>query len=393
MIDWRLKMNIKSLLLGSAAALAAVSGARGADAVVIAEPEPVEYVRVCDTYGAGFYYIPGTETCMSISGLLRYDIDWNTREDVWVYHPEEYDFDFGWAVVAVNDFDDPGFFNGIGVGPVAVLDSYTPGYYELIQKGGDEGWQKTAMARVNIDVRSETEFGTFRRFIRLEGTVDSGENNAAIDINFAYIELGGLLVGLYDTLYDGEMSPEFDEGGGSRTHQIRYTFSAGNGIIAQIGLEEEDYNYDYTPNVVGRLAITQGWGSLAAFAAYDATEEEFALKAIAGFNVTDAITLEAMGIYESGYSAYSVQGPNFVGYEWSLAGAVSFKANDKFTVRAGGQYFGDSHFGGYDEYYIGGQVDYQVVDNLLLRAQVRYNGSDSPLNDFWDGKIRLESSF
>jgi hypothetical protein len=67
MIDWRLKMNIKSLLLGSAAALAAVSGARGADAVVIAEPEPVEYVRVCDTYGAGFYYIPGTETCMSIS--------------------------------------------------------------------------------------------------------------------------------------------------------------------------------------------------------------------------------------------------------------------------------------------------------------------------------------
>ncbi|MEP4753305.1 MAG: porin, partial [Nitratireductor sp.] len=54
-------MKIKSLLLGSAAALAAVSGARAADAVVIAEPEPVEYVRVCDAYGAGFFYIPGTE--------------------------------------------------------------------------------------------------------------------------------------------------------------------------------------------------------------------------------------------------------------------------------------------------------------------------------------------
>jgi hypothetical protein len=38
-------MNIKSLLLGSAAALVAVSGARVADAVVIAEPEPMEYVR------------------------------------------------------------------------------------------------------------------------------------------------------------------------------------------------------------------------------------------------------------------------------------------------------------------------------------------------------------
>ncbi|MEK1855442.1 MAG: porin, partial [Phyllobacterium sp.] len=57
-------MNIKSLLLGSAAALAAVTGARAADAVVVAEPEPVEYVRVCDAYGAGFFYIPGTETCL-----------------------------------------------------------------------------------------------------------------------------------------------------------------------------------------------------------------------------------------------------------------------------------------------------------------------------------------
>ncbi len=68
-------MNIKSLLLGSAAALVAVSGARAADAVeVVAEPEPMEYVRVCDTYGTGFYYIPGTETCLRVGGYVRYDI-------------------------------------------------------------------------------------------------------------------------------------------------------------------------------------------------------------------------------------------------------------------------------------------------------------------------------
>src|SRR6185312_7715160 len=67
-------MNIKSLLLGSAAALVAVSGARAADAVVVAEPEPMEYVRICDVYGAGFYYIPGTETCLRVGGYIRYDI-------------------------------------------------------------------------------------------------------------------------------------------------------------------------------------------------------------------------------------------------------------------------------------------------------------------------------
>src|SRR5690606_35769698 len=54
------KMNIKSLILGSAISALAVTGAKAADAIVFAEPEPVEYVRVCDVYGAGFFYIPGT---------------------------------------------------------------------------------------------------------------------------------------------------------------------------------------------------------------------------------------------------------------------------------------------------------------------------------------------
>jgi opacity protein-like surface antigen len=65
-------MNIKSLLLGSVAALVAATGARAADAVVMADPEPVEYVRVCDVYGVGYYYIPGTETCLRIGGYVRY---------------------------------------------------------------------------------------------------------------------------------------------------------------------------------------------------------------------------------------------------------------------------------------------------------------------------------
>ncbi|AIB27921.1 ATP/GTP-binding site motif A (P-loop) :Porin, alpha proteobacteria type [Brucella suis bv. 2] len=67
-------MNIKSLLLGSAAALVAASGAQAADAIVAPEPEAVEYVRVCDAYGAGYFYIPGTETCLRVHGYVRYDV-------------------------------------------------------------------------------------------------------------------------------------------------------------------------------------------------------------------------------------------------------------------------------------------------------------------------------
>src|ERR1700761_3806984 len=71
-----IEMNIKSLLLGSAAALAAVSGAHAADAIVAAEPEPLEYVRICDAYGAGYFYIPGTETCLKIGGKVRTEGEW-----------------------------------------------------------------------------------------------------------------------------------------------------------------------------------------------------------------------------------------------------------------------------------------------------------------------------
>jgi len=47
---------VKSLILGSAAGLIAMSGAQAADLPVKAKA--VEYVRICSLYGAGFYYIP-----------------------------------------------------------------------------------------------------------------------------------------------------------------------------------------------------------------------------------------------------------------------------------------------------------------------------------------------
>ena len=60
---------VKSLLLGSAAGLVAVAGAQAADLPVKAKP--VEYVKVCSIYGAGFFYIPGTDTCIKIGGWVR----------------------------------------------------------------------------------------------------------------------------------------------------------------------------------------------------------------------------------------------------------------------------------------------------------------------------------
>ena len=60
---------VKSLLLGSAAGLVAIAGAQAADLPVKAKP--VQYVKICSLYGAGFYYIPGTDTCLKIGGWVR----------------------------------------------------------------------------------------------------------------------------------------------------------------------------------------------------------------------------------------------------------------------------------------------------------------------------------
>ena len=62
---------VKSLLLGSAAGLVALTGAQAADLPVKAKP--VEYVKICTLYGVGYYYIPGTDTCIKIGGYVRFE--------------------------------------------------------------------------------------------------------------------------------------------------------------------------------------------------------------------------------------------------------------------------------------------------------------------------------
>ena len=68
---------LKSSLLGSAAAFAAVGAAHAAD-LPVKKAVPIEYVRVCGAYGAGFFYIPGTDTCLRVSGRARFEGGYRT---------------------------------------------------------------------------------------------------------------------------------------------------------------------------------------------------------------------------------------------------------------------------------------------------------------------------
>jgi hypothetical protein len=69
-------MNImQRVLLCSAATSLAFSAAQAADLPVKAKA--VEYVRVCSLYGAGFFFIPGTDTCIKLGGYIRADTTFN----------------------------------------------------------------------------------------------------------------------------------------------------------------------------------------------------------------------------------------------------------------------------------------------------------------------------
>src|SRR6266478_5275057 len=67
---------VRGLILFSAAGLVAIGAAHAADLPVKAKA--VEYVKVCSLYGAGFFYIPGTDTCIKLGGYLRVDTSFNT---------------------------------------------------------------------------------------------------------------------------------------------------------------------------------------------------------------------------------------------------------------------------------------------------------------------------
>jgi len=252
-------MNIKSLLLGSAAALVAITGARAADAVVVAEPEPVDYVRVCDVYGKGFYYIPGTETCLSVGGYVRFQ--YNVAGD-----------------------------------PARNLE------------GDDYQAGSSVRARLNFDAREETELGTLRAFARVQAQNNTVANpdsalGASYVMDQAYIQLGGLLVGYRDSLWtsgvggleDGLLTDSDLVVGDINTNQVSYTFAA-NGFSATIGLED-DRTGDIVPDVHAKLVYSGAWGGVYLSAVYDETFNPVNANGITNTITINGVPISLVGLY------------------------------------------------------------------------------------------------
>ena len=124
-------MKLKSLLFGSAAVLAAGTGAQAAD---LPTAEPVEYVRICDAFGTWFFYIPGTDTCLKLSGYVRAESHYVTGD---------------------------------------VGDRFQTAESQV------NNWGTRVRGHVEWDARTQTDIGLIRAFIALEGTRGPRSTTAA----------------------------------------------------------------------------------------------------------------------------------------------------------------------------------------------------------------------
>ncbi|MCD7109071.1 porin [Rhizobium sp. DKSPLA3] len=338
-------MNIKSLLLGSAAALAAVSGAHAADAIVAAEPEALEYVRVCDAFGTGYFYIPGTETCLKIGGYVRTQI--------------KYDEDAFGAKDRFNDDKQYGDY-----------DAQTKGY-------------------LTIEAKSDTEFGALTGYINLEA---NDTKDTLLD--GAWINIAGFDVGYFYNWWDDGIAGETDSIGSEETLQnsIRYTYEGGP-VILGVAVEElasTNVKSNDDVGVSGKLGYTLGGVSANLIGSYDFNVDEAAFRAIVTADVGPG-SLAVAGIYATDPSYYWSKS------EWAVAASYAIKATDKLTITPGAQYFGNVKFNSnIDAWKAGVTAQYQITTGLKTLATVNYydeNNDAGPDSEKWTGFLRLQRDF
>ncbi|TYO66564.1 porin [Bradyrhizobium hipponense] len=258
---------VKSLLLGTAAGLIAVSGAQAADLPVKAKA--VEYVKICSLYGAGFYYMPGTDTCIKLGGYLRAD-------------------------AILGGAGDYNFQQGANAGSNNRLTNYYTG---------------RARFDFNVDTRTATEYGVVRTYADLIFSWDSqtvtGSNpsafstgSASLGLYHAFIQFAGFTFGRTVSIFDAPWQsypaggPDTIPGGSNHVNgvnQVAYTADFGQGITGSLALQDEttanngqsnlwnvssgtaaqfvtgvyganDWGGTRTPDIIGQVRVDQAWG-------------------------------------------------------------------------------------------------------------------------------------
>jgi hypothetical protein len=143
--------------LASAASLAVTAAAQAADLPVKAKA--VQYVKICSAYGAGYYYIPGTDTCIKLSGYVR--ADWN---------------------LLGGNYNKPGWDQGNAQGTKSRDRDY---------------FTSRVRTELQIDTRTQTEYGVVRTYMNPRFQFDTGAapDTGVLTLDFGFVQFAGFTLG------------------------------------------------------------------------------------------------------------------------------------------------------------------------------------------------------
>ena len=415
---------------------------------------PVNYVKVCDVYGAGFFGIPGTDTCIKVGGMVRYDTFYSPSQDL-------YKITSGAKAVATNKATEMTLGNEV-------------------------------RGRIDLDSRTSTDYGTLQTVVSARlgrtsgllnsvaaptGATQSGTTTTPI-MEAAYMRWAGFTAGVARdnfqympvvTYMDNQHWASFSNG----AKQLAYTAVIGGGLSATVAIQDPTdtaiapigvtalstvYSVNRTPQINGRIDFDQSWGGVAVMSAarqangidptgvaYDKTANVWAAGAGAKINLPfiaagDAIYFTAnyangMTEYTSSYGSrdlggYVINPPSVVyganGLElvksWNVGTALTHNWSDKWKSNVFASYasitapsvsaalvwdgkagFGDSKtwsagtnltFSPVKDFYIGVEGIYSN-----LKQDVRYTLASSTnivtsesVNN-WTGHVRVERRF
>ncbi|RFB80838.1 porin [Methylovirgula sp. 4M-Z18] len=261
------------------AALVAI-GASGAYAADLPSKKaaPAEYVKICSAYGAGYFYIPGTDTCLKIGGYLR-------------------------AV-----------FEGVSVGNQGTLTPYKAGIASksaataatVVSGRSLNATGFNTRVQLTFDARTATAYGTLRSYMALRLHQNDGANilywtapNPGVQLKYGFVQWAGLTAGVAESNFDffadaiGINDMRIPD---KTVSQLAYTATFGNGFSATLAVEDGTARQTnstipfYTgstasvtaggyvgtrqPDVVGTLRYDQSWGAVQVSGLYHNNDAE-----------------------------------------------------------------------------------------------------------------------
>jgi hypothetical protein len=234
--------HFKLVLLGSAAALTGIAFALGARAADLPQRQaaPIEYIRICDAYGASFFYIPGTETCLRVGGMALAELR---------------SFDPSFSIVG------PLFYgNGaphLGAGFVPLPSQYS-------NARSRDATDFAALGRVELDARTQSPFGTLRSFIRVDSfygsngsaalgslgsqattfntTAGTSASRETTLVSRAFVQFVGLTAGRTQSMFDfyaDAINFKSLRGSNAIVTLFAYTATLGNGFSGTVSFEDQ----------------------------------------------------------------------------------------------------------------------------------------------------------